>query len=118
MPEHLIVRCCAKAIRKTAVWKPDLVYRLPDASATVAVLWETSAGVGSLTLEDPWLAAALSDGTVALLNTEVAMRQRHHRANSSASAPPKRLFQLPAGAAHCADLADQWLVAGSGSAHL
>ena len=91
------------------------MYRLPDASATVAVLWETSAGVGSLTLEDPWLAAALSDGTVALLNTEVAMRQRHHRNSSSASAPPKRLFQLPAGAAYCADLADQWLVAGSGT---
>jgi len=88
--------------------------RLPDASATVATLWETSAGVGSLTLEDPWLAAALSDGTVALLNTEVAMRQRHHGRPSSASLPPRRVFQLPGGAAYCADLADQWLIAGSG----
>jgi len=67
-----------------------------------------------LTLEDPWLAAALSDGTVALLNTEVAMRQRHQGRPSSASLPPRRVFQLPGGAAYCADLADQWLVAGSG----
>lgn len=89
--------------------------RLPDASATIATLWETSAGVGSLTLEDPWLAAALSDGTVALLNTEVAMRQRHHGRPSSASLPPRRVFQLPGGAAYCADLADQWLIAGSES---
>ncbi|KAL0022798.1 hypothetical protein WJX79_009380 [Trebouxia sp. C0005] len=89
--------------------------RLPDASATVATLWETSAGVGSLTLEDPWLAAALSDGTVALLNTEVAMRQRRHGRPSSASLPPRRVLQLPGGAAYCADLADQWLVAGSES---
>ncbi len=70
--------------------------------------------MGSLTLEDPWLAAALSDGTVALLNTEVAMRQRHHGRPSSASLPPRRVFQLPGGAAYCADLADQWLIAGSG----
>lgn len=70
--------------------------------------------MGSLTLEDPWLAAALSDGSVALLNTEVAMRQRQHGRPSSASLPPRRVFQLPGGAAHCADLADQWLVAGSG----
>ncbi|KAL0026865.1 hypothetical protein WJX77_007746 [Trebouxia sp. C0004] len=89
--------------------------RLPDASATIATLWETSAGVGSLTLEDPWLAAALSDGTVALLNTEVAMRQRHHGRPSSASLPPRRVFQLPGGAAYCADLADQMVVAGSES---
>ncbi len=67
-----------------------------------------------MTLEDPWLAAALSDGRVALLNTEVAMRQRHHGRPSSASLPPRRVFQLPGGAAYCADLADQWLVAGSG----
>ena len=70
--------------------------------------------MGSLTLEDPWLAAALSDGTVALLNTEVAMRQRHHGRTTSGSSTPRRLFQLPGGAAYCADLADQWLVAGSG----
>ena len=78
----------AKAVIARSMNISHLVYRLPDVSATVAVLWETSAGVGSLTLEDPWLAAALSDGTVALLNTEAAMRQRHHRGSSSASAPP------------------------------
>ncbi len=70
--------------------------------------------MGSLILEDPWLAAALSDGTVALLNTEAAMRQRHHGRSLGGSPAPRRLFQLPGGAAYCADLADQWLVAGSG----
>lgn len=80
----------------------------------MATLWETSAGVNSLSLEDPWLAAALTDGTVALLNTDNAMRQRPQGRAASQAAATKRLFQLPSGAAGCADLADQWLVAGSG----
>ena len=80
----------------------------------VATLWETSAGVNSLSLEDPWLAAALTDGTVALLNIEAAMRQRQQGRTAAQPPPPKRLFQQPSGAACCADLADQWLAAGSG----
>ena len=88
--------------------------RLPDAASTVAALWETSTCVSSLSLEDPWLAAALLDGTVALLNIEAAMRQRPHTRLASQPPVPKRLFQLPAGSALSADLADQWLVAGSG----
>ena len=70
--------------------------------------------MGSLSLEDPWLSVALSDGTVALLNCEVAMRQRPHGRPMTGLVTPKRLFQLPGGGACCADLADQWLVAGSG----
>ena len=88
--------------------------RLPDASSTVATLWETSAGVNSLSLEDPCLSAALTDGTVVLLNTEAAMKQRQHGRTAAQSPMSKRLFQLPTGAALCADLADQWLVAGAG----
>lgn len=81
----------------------------------MASLWETSAGVNSLSLEDPWLAAALADGTVALLNIEAAMRQPPQGGRPTAQSPlPKRLFQQPSGAACCADLADQWLAAGSG----
>ena len=80
----------------------------------VATQWESSAGVNSLSLEDPWLAAALTDGTVALLNTEAAMRQRQQGRTAAQSASSKRLFQQPSGAACCADLADQWLAAGSG----
>ncbi|KAL3152980.1 hypothetical protein ABBQ38_012009 [Trebouxia sp. C0009 RCD-2024] len=87
--------------------------RLPDRAPPVASLWETSAGVNSLSLEDPWLAAALTDGTVALLNIEAAMRQRQQGRPPAQGPPPKRLFQQPSGAACCADLADQWLAAGS-----
>ena len=80
----------------------------------VATLWETSAGVNSLSLEDPWLAAALTDGTVALVNIEAAMRQRQQSRTAGQTSSTKRLFQQPTGAAWCADLADQWLAAGSG----
>ena len=53
----------------------------------VATLWETSAGVNFLSLEDPWLAAALTDGTVALLNIEAAMRQRQQGRTGISVAP-------------------------------
>ena len=56
-----------------------LCCRLPATAAPVATLWQTGAGVWGLSHEDPWLGAALSDGTVVLLNAEAAMRQGNNR---------------------------------------
>eukprot|EP00891_Asterochloris_glomerata_P007223 jgi/Astpho2/7223/Aster-x1425 len=53
--------------------------RLPATAAPVATLWQTGAGVWGLSHEDPWLGAALNDGTVVLLNAEAAMRQGNNR---------------------------------------
>ncbi len=56
-----------------------LCCRLPATAAPVATLWQTGAGVWGLSHEDPWLGAALNDGTVVLLNAEAAMRQGNNR---------------------------------------
>ena len=45
----------------------------------MATLWQTGAGLWGLSHEDPWLGAALNDGTVVLLNAEAAMRQGNNR---------------------------------------
>lgn len=90
--------------------------RLPDASSVVATLWETASGVRSVSLEDPWLAVALGDGSVAMLQTDAASKHAKHGHSSQQSGAKmtSRLFQMPQGATCCADLSDQWLVAGSG----
>ena len=82
----------------------------------VATLWSTSSSVRSLKLDDPWLATATADGTVALLHTEAVARQGRAGQSGAGPAASRRLFQVPQGAACCVDLLDQLLVAGSGSA--
>lgn len=92
-----------------------VVCRLPNVSSIVATLWETSSGVRSLSLEDPWLAAALGDGSVAMLQTDAASKHaKHAHAVQPGVRSHSRLFQMPQGATCCVDLSDQWLVAGSG----
>lgn len=39
------------------------------------MLWQSGAPVHSLAFDDPWLAAALGDGTTLLLNADAAMRK-------------------------------------------
>lgn len=90
--------------------------RLPDSSSMVATLWETSSSVKSLSFEDPWLAAALADGSVAMLQTDVAAKHaKHGQGLQTATKANSRLFQMPQGGTHCVALSDQWLVAGSGT---
>lgn len=89
--------------------------RLPDACSVVATLWEISSSFKSLSLEDPWLAAALSDGSVAMHHTEMASKHAKHRQGVRLGTKANsRLFQMPQGATCCVDLSDQRLVAGSG----
>ncbi len=40
----------------------------------VATLWQQGSPVQSIAFDDPWLAAALDDGSALLLNVDAAMR--------------------------------------------
>ena len=80
-PKHMqvmVMGCCV--LRRALGARAYLLCcRLPATAAPVATLWQTGAGVWGLSHEDPWLGAALNDGTVVLLNAEVAMRQGNNR---------------------------------------
>lgn len=91
----------------------------------------------SLAFDDPWLAAALDDGSTLLLNVDAAMRMagggsgssRRERALATAAAAAggrgggqclpmvaKRQFVGGAsGPAFCVDISDQWMACGTGA---
>lgn len=91
-----------------------MLLRRLSGSAPAAVLWEHKAEVRALAFEDPWLTAALADGTLALLDVDAAMRARRsfsQRAQTAAGAAA-RVFALPSFSPHCVDISGQWLAAG------
>ena len=53
--------CCHSAFRQSRV-------------DPVATLWQQGSPVQSIAFDDPWLAAALDDGSALLLNADAAMR--------------------------------------------
>ena len=93
------------------------MFGLPRSSSQspAAVLWEHKVEVRALAFEDPWLSAAMSDGTVLLLDVEAAMRARRtasQRGQAAAGGAAARTLAAPGYASYCVDIADQWLAAG------
>ena len=109
--------------------KPEMA--LPNPTRLPLLLWFPhssnvsvfpDAGVQSLSFEDPWLASASSDGTVALIDIEAQLRDgpgagsaRGGASRSAAATPSRRQLHTPSGPAYCVDIADQRVVCGSES---
>ena len=66
--------------------------------------------MSSLSLEDPWLAAA--HGAVSLIDVDVMMRGGRGGGGASGS-PPVRQLPAPGTQLQCVDIADQWVAAGT-----
>lgn len=84
------------------------------------MLWAQRAPLRGLSFEDPWLAAATSDGAVLLLDAESALRggrgndsTLHRRIPGRGKAARQRLSG-PSGPAFCVDISDNALACGSG----
>ncbi|EIE19917.1 WD40 repeat-like protein [Coccomyxa subellipsoidea C-169] len=99
-----------------------LVSRLDTQSRSeaVATLWQQGSPVQSIAFDDPWLAAALEDGSALLLNVDAAMRGCRSGARAREAVrpgPAKRQF-VGSGAspAYCVDITDQWMACGSDAA--
>ncbi|CAL8466377.1 g5913 [Coccomyxa elongata] len=87
----------------------------------VATLWQQGSPVQSIAFDDPWLAAALDDGSALLLNVDAAMRSGRSSTRAREAARPtqaiKRQFVGSAAcSAYCVDIADQWMACGSDAA--
>ncbi|BDA51263.1 probable E3 ubiquitin ligase complex SCF subunit sconB at N-terminal half [Coccomyxa sp. Obi] len=87
----------------------------------VATLWQQGSPVQSIAFDDPWLAAALDDGSALLLNVDAAMRGgrsslRAREAARPAQAIKRQFVGSAACSAYCVDIADQWMASGSDAA--
>jgi hypothetical protein len=85
------------------------------------VLVQQGPPVQSIAFDDPWLVAALGDGSAVLLNVDSAMRggrpgvRRCSRNAPGPGQPVRRQFVGGAACpAFCVDIADQWMACGTG----
>lgn len=69
----------------------------------------------SLSFEDPWLAAASSDGAITLLDINAALKAKRaggRQGQGPLAASGARSFTAPGCSPQCVDVAGQWLAAG------
>jgi hypothetical protein len=104
--------------------------RMREASV---VLWHANVSINCLSYEDPWLACACADGSVVMINTEVALgsqrgcgvpaqaakkcggRGRGGRGGAGGDASSYRQLSSGGGPAYSVDIAEQYLACGSES---
>ncbi len=71
----------------------------------------------ALSFDDPFLAAALGDGSLALVNVDAAMRGGRgsgSRGGGGGGVPAVRQFPGSGRPAYCVELRDQWMACGGG----
>ena len=87
--------------------------------APAATLWAGSAIVHALSFDDPYLGAALGDGSLVLVNADAAMRGGRGGSPLGSSggggAPAARQFPGTGRPAYCVELRDQWMASGGGN---
>ena len=94
--------------------------RRSPCEAPAATLWTGNAIVHALSFDDPYLAAALGDGSLVLVNVDAAMRGGRGSSprgggSGSGVAPPARQFPGTGRPAYCVELRDQWMASGGGA---
>lgn len=93
--------------------------RRSASAAPAAALWTGGGIVHALSFDDPYLAAALGDGSLAVINVDAAMRGgrggRPPGAPGGGAAPPARQFPGSGRPAYCVELRDQWMASGGGA---
>ncbi|KAK9838471.1 hypothetical protein WJX81_001301 [Elliptochloris bilobata] len=92
--------------------------RIPS-EAPAASLWTGGAIVHALSFDDPYLAAALGDGSLALVNVDQAMRggrgSSPRGGGGGGGGPAARQFPGSGRPAYCVELRDQWMASGGES---
>jgi len=93
--------------------------RRSASAAPAAALWTGGGIVHALSFDDPYLAAALGDGSLAVVNVDAAMRGGRGGgppgAPGGGAAPPARQFPGSGRPAYCVELRDQWMASGGGA---
>ena len=93
--------------------------RRSASAAPAAALWTGGGIVHALSFDDPYLGAALGDGSLAVVNVDAAMRGGRGGgppgAPGGGAAPPARQFPGAGRPAYCVELRDQWMASGGGA---